>query len=592
MSFDAKNKDDFKKLVDSLKYNKDGLTTFRDKRVKAIREYVGMNYSDRGTSYKVPLNLLELMVNIYTTQLVAKNPRSNVTTRAKELKPAAKTLELATNHLIQEIDLGKTLKEGVTDAVFSIGITKVGLNYSKTVEIGGFKHDVGQPFADNVQLDDFVFDLKARKWETISFAADRYRIPIEQVKKCGLYNKSVANKLVPEDESHEFRNEERASKISENTNKEFKEDEFKDYCELWDVWLPEENLIITCNLDIEEPLRVTKWTGPEHGPYHLLGFNTVPGNVMPLSPASTLIDLHELTNKIFRQLARQAERQKTVTFANGKSIKDAERVVNANDGEVIRVDEANGIKEARFGGPDQQNMLFAQQARQLFSYMGGNLDSVGGLSPQADTAKQEQLISGASSQRLASMGEQVQEWASAIINDLSWYLWHDPLINMPVVKRVEGTDIEVVEHFSPETQEGDFFDYNINVNPYSLKEKTPSEQVQATMQYINMMGPWMPMMQQQGMNIDFDKLTDMVSDFGNIPSLKDIITFSGSPQESEMIGQPTQKIGSMMGQNEYKHSYTSQSSLQGSENAMMSMLGQQGAGAQEGLAQSQMQGQM
>jgi len=352
-------------------------------------------------------------------------------------------------------------------------------------------------------------------------------------------------------------------------------------------------LIVTCELDVEEPLRVTQWTGPEHGPYHILGFNEVPGNVMPLSPASVLIDLHELTNKIFRQLARQAERQKTITFANGKSIKDAERVVNANDGEVIRVDEVNGIKEVRYGGADQQNMLFAQQARQLFSYFGGNLDSVGGLGAQADTAKQEQLISGSASQRMASMGEHVQKWASGIINDLSWYLWHDPLINMPVVKRVEGTDIEVEERFSPETQEGDFFDYNINVNPYSLKEKTPSEQVQAVMQYLQFVGPYMPMMQQQGMNIDFDKLTDMVAEFGNIDKLKDIITFSGTPQEPQAIGEPTPKIANMMGQNEYKHSYTSQSSLQGAENSMMSMLGQGGgAGAQQGMAQSQMQGQM
>lgn len=587
MPFNPSNKEDFKKLVDTMKYNQKKFEVYRDNRIKFIRQFVGMHYSDDGSGDKIPLNLLELMVNVYTSQLVSKNPQASVTAGVKQLKPAAKTLELAVNHLIDEISLGKTLKKGTTDSLFSLGIGKVGLNYSKTVEMGGFKHDVGQPFADMVQIDDFIYDLKARAWETISFAADRFRIPLEQVKDCGLYSKEAVKQIKPEKDKKYSRQENRASDITSD-NADYRDEGFKDYCQIWDVWLPEENQIVTVSFDSDIPLRVNDWTGPEHGMYHLLGYTDVPGNIMPLSPISLLFDLHELTNNLYRQLGRQALRQKTITAYEGKAVKDADRIRQSPDGETVRVDNIDKVKEMKYGGADQMNIAFTTLAKQNFSYFGGNLDSIGGLGAQAETAKQEQLIAASSSQRLASMGLDVKEWAGGIMKDLAWYLWHDPLIELPVVKRVEGTDLEVTETFSPETQEGDFFDYNITINPYSMKDSTPEEQVGGVMAYLRETAPFQPQMQQQGVNIDFEALTNLVADVKNIPQMKEIITFSGTEQQEQPIGTPTPKIKNMT--NKYEHSYTSQASQAGLESQVSQMaMGQAGA-AQEGLQQNMLQG--
>ena len=64
----------------------------------------------------------------------------------------------------------------------------------------------------------------------------------------------------------------------------------------------------------------------------------------------------------------------------------------ANDGEVILVNDANSLKEMRFGGPDQANLAFAIHAKATHSEIAGNLQTLGGLSPQADTLGQEQLL--------------------------------------------------------------------------------------------------------------------------------------------------------------------------------------------------------
>jgi hypothetical protein len=56
---------------------------------------------------------------------------------------------------------------------------------------------------------------------------------------------------------------------------------------------------------------------------------------------------------------------------------------------------------------------------------------------------------------------------------MCWFFWSDPLISVPQVKRIEGYgDIEVT--FDRAARDGEFWDYEFEVEPYSMQRLSPS----------------------------------------------------------------------------------------------------------------------
>lgn len=522
------------RLVSAMGRSRMDLQCFRQNRLDAIKQYVGKHYSEQGASDRVPFNLLELSVNIYARQLAASAPRTLITTPHKVLKPMAKTLSLACDHLSEEIELGKTFRLAVLDALFSFAVVKCGMAKSAEVEIDGFTHDVGQPFADRVSLDDWVHDMRATRWDKIEFAGDRYRLPLEFVKNYDLFDAKAVRNLTASEPSGQNEAEAGSDERTETLSKQSQslDDEYQEHIDLWDVWLPQENLIVTLPVGSETPVAVQSWDGPEKGPYHLLGFADVPDNTMPLAPVALWMDMHDLANRIFRKLGRGAERRKTILGVQGAAEADGKRIIDADDGQAIRLDHADGAREYTFGGVDPATLAFLLQLKDVYSYFAGNLDTLGGLSPQAETLGQERLLSASASKRMADMQDRTIGFAKGVVKDLAYYLWTDPLIEIPVVKRVPKTDIEIHTTFTPEMREGDFLDYNFDIQPYSMQTQSPGERVQSLMQILSqLIVPFIPMLEAQGIAVDFAALFRLLSDYTNMPEIEDILIFASAPPE-------------------------------------------------------------
>ena len=109
-----------------------------------------------------------------------------------------------------------------------------------------------------------------------------------------------------------------------------------------------------------------------------------------------------------RQLVREAQRYKVVGRTRGVDSEDAERIRAASDGEIVGVDNPEAIQEKMFGGLDQRNFAFMLQIKQLFSWQAGNLDLMGGLGAQSETATQDQLLHASASQRMAGRLDEVR----------------------------------------------------------------------------------------------------------------------------------------------------------------------------------------
>ena len=521
--------DKMSRLSEAIQYSRTRMQPFRENRLKAIRQYVGSNYSDNGSSDRVPVNLLEMAINIYRRQVAANSPQVLVTTKNMDLMPEASDFESVINHTLKEIDFEKTLHRWVLDAMFGLGVTKVGLSPGRVGEINGFRHDAGQVFCDNVDFEDFVFDMTARRWDQVQFCGNRYCLPHEAVMDLKMFGNKDIQPLPYVSNTNE-QGDERVSSL-QTSGESVGVEQYMPMVELWDIWLPYENVLVTLQADSyaggfvsTEPLSVIDWGGPETGPYHLLAFVDVPGNVMPLSPASLMVDLHDLVNRLFRKLGRQAERQKTITIAAGGAEEDARRIVNANDGDTILSDRPEATREMKFGGVDSPSLAFMIQLKDLFSYLGGNLDTLGGLGPSASSGKHDQLLQQSASVRIADMQARTTSAVKEVIEAMGDYIFYDPVPPDRVYKDIPNTTLNVPVEFDPDIREGDILDYSIDISPYSLQSRSPGEKLQSLMEMMmQVVIPMSAQLQQRGVVPDLEKFLEIAAKYSHTEELAQVL---------------------------------------------------------------------
>lgn len=542
----SRDLDSMKGLQEAIQWSREKLSSFREQRNEAIKQFVGKHYGNGGTADKVPVNHLELMVQIFMHLLASSDPRVVISTPHLSLKPHAATFELALNHLIKKIRLLKSLRSVINDSLFSMGIMKIALGRHSSVDLDGERVQVPMPFAEHVSLDDWVHDMAARRMEESQFCGNRYQLPYEEVMDSPVFSQGAKRNLVPSEGngSLDDRGVESAVEMTREGEKSSKR--FRPMLDVWDIWIPSQSKIVTIpardssDIEFAEPLREVVWDGPEEGPYRILRYTEVPDNTMPLPLVSVVMDLHSASNQIFRKITRQALRQKTVGLVRAGKEDDGRKIKDASDGEMLAVDDPRNVNEVRFGGADQNNFALMLQFREMFSYFASNMDAIGGLQAQSDTLGQDKLLSNAANQRIASMQRDTIGFVSDVIRDLAFHLWHDPFIELPLVKRVQGVDIDIPVTYSADERSGEFLDYNFTINPYSMQDQTPSMKLQSIgMIFQNYITPFAPMLEQQGMTIDFNALMQIVARYANLPELGDILVSSGGGA----VNSPTGPVG-------------------------------------------------
>jgi hypothetical protein len=520
---------------------------FRDLQNDYVRQFVGQNWSDNGAEDRVPVNTMELAASIFIRLCAPSAPKATAVTRFTDFKPVAANLELAANRTLEVIELGRTLRRGVLTGMFGPGVVKVAMAESGTVDIDGYTHAAGQVFADNVNLDDWVCDLSAKYIEKCLFYGDRYRLPYEWVMDSPVYNRKAKGRLRPVD-TYNFNEDgsERIESLGRGDEMLDRGDELRDMVELWDLYLPQEKLLVTMTSDYRSlPLNVVEWSGPDAGPYHILSYNEVPNNVMPLPPAALWLDLHLLINELYRKLGRQAERQKTILGVAGDAKRDGSRIVEASDGEAVVLQNPDRCKEYTFGGVNKENMAFAVHALDMFKVINGNLDMLGGLGAQAPTASQEQLVAQNASKRADDMAQRTIEWARGIVKAIGHFLWYDPLIELPLIKRIPGTRVDVPTVWSPESRRGDFLHYNVDIDVYSMQHQTPSMRLAKLLQiYTQIILPSAQELERQGLAVNVRALVETVAKHADLqPELADVLVeMTESPvYKPGPVGEPPRK---------------------------------------------------
>jgi len=534
VAFNPKLSSDIEQLSKAVGYSRKCLKIFRDNRLDILRQLVGNHYSSNGADDKVPINLLELAINIYMQRLAAHSPQAEVTTDYAELKEIATRTEISGNQLLEDMKLGETLQSAVMAGIICQGVVKTG-GKLVDVEMGGETLQNIKGFAAYVSLDDWVQDMTASDDEGSQYEGNFYYVTLDE-----------AEKMFPEYKDFEEVDKQtedqkdKAHDISE-TEAGGQREEFRPRVRLIDVYLIKHKIVLRCstNDDDEDPIRdvlgTIDWSKRKRGPYHKLAFMKIDNNAIPVAPAMHWRDLHDLSNRLFRKLGRQADRQKTMTGVQAGADADGRRVVDADDGDVIRLDNAQGIAEFTTGGIRPESLGFLIMVRDLFGYMAGNLDVLGGLGPQSETLGQDRLLSASASMRIQKMQKATITFAREIIEDVFMYMWEDPLYNPTVTKKVKGfDDVSVKVPFGPEERQEEFIRLNIDIEPYSMQHTTPEAKMQGLRTiFVEFVAPFLPMMQAQGVAIDMEMLFRKIGKLSNIPELNDIIVYSNPIHEPQ-----------------------------------------------------------
>ncbi len=545
MAFDPHDPQQFNNLSIAVAYSRWRLQPFRERRFKILSEFVGYWYSETGADDRVPVNLLQLASNVYLRQLISRAPRAMVSSENPLLKPLAADMESWMNKATEKMGLAESLRMFVFDGLVSMGVMKCGAAATSPLEVDGYEEVEGEAFAERVDLDDWVHDITARRPGQCGYMGNRYRVPLKEAQDNPLFDKKARQALAGMTRyAYNERGEPRVSTLSQSTLQFI--DEYEEHVELWDLWLPREKLVVT--MPYQEsveggytgpPLRVVNWKGPKEGPFILLGFMDVPNNVMPAAPAQAWMDLHLLTNRVLRKVGRQSDRQKTILVVRGPNTEDGERTVRANDGDVIRGDGGReGMAEVRLGGADRDQMLFHEQLRAIFNVVSGNIEAIGGLSPQSHTLGQDELLNKQSSAQVAEMQDRVMTAIRKVYQHLAYWSWQDPVKTLTASRQAHG--IQVPVEIPPEVRSIPFDALDFDIDPYSMQEDTPGTRAGKLMQLLQtLLLPLAPQLAQEGKTIDWDTVFNLLARYMDFPDLLGVIK-SGPPPQMQGAAQMAQ----------------------------------------------------
>ncbi len=532
---------DYPRLCEAIQKSRWVLRKFRQERFDAVKQFVGKHWSEEAATQNiVPINLIATYVRIILDKLVSKEPRVMLSTFQQQAKPVVSVMEEWVNTQLESIGFANTAARAVQDALFSVGIIKVALSTPEDAASFGWELQAGQPYADVVDLDDFVFDTHARDFRQAAFIGHRYRCPLSVARKMGY--KGGKKLEASQDQPYNQEGDERISSLLRMPYS-VNDDEFEEMVDLWEIYLPRYKLVVTLpdeymmGADTEkgEALKEQEWVGPPCGPYHFLGFGVVPGNAMPKAPIMDLIDLHNAANNALRKLLRQAERAKTNDLVQSNS-EDGEKLKNANDGDIIPVNDPKSIVRLQSGGPDPNLHAFFMAMKDLFSWTGNNVDTMGGLSPQAKTLGQEKLLADSSNAGVADMQASAFRFVSSALTSICWFHHHHPQQTMKTRHEINGLpNYGITRKVTPQQrQQIPWKDLGVKVDPYSLRHQTPEQRAQALVQIVtSLVIPMSQMAQQQGITLDLHVLLTKLGKYMDMPDLAEILSIQEPPVQAE-----------------------------------------------------------
>ena len=450
----------------------------RHRRARAmfIKEYVGRYYaSEYGLTGDEPINLIFNTIRATVPNLVMKSGVNKVSTEIVEYRQYAYLLGLALDKLDKNIKLKDTLRAGIVDAFFMMGIFKTGIaGGGKMLNFGDIFIDEGQVYTDLVDFDDWTADPSCKDYRKAAFLGDRNRVPRQILLDDDEFDHDLVMKIP---KSTHPNAKDRIESLTRKNMSDSEMYELQDFVDVVEVFVPGANALITIpdpsQKIFDEYLAARDYYGPKEGPYTILALTQpVPGNPFPVAPIGIHYDLHKMANSMMVKNMEQANREKSIGVCDPSGADEAEDIRTAKDGDMI-MGNPESVKVITYGGNNVKSEQMLQQCQIWHNYMSGNPDQMSGLVSNAESATQANILQANATITIEDARGMIYDCAADTAGKRAWYIHTDPFMDVMLARRKPGGEYEQLQ-LTPEQRDGDFLDYTFTLKARSMSRLDPA----------------------------------------------------------------------------------------------------------------------
>lgn len=468
-------------------------------------------------------NLIQLGAQSHSLQLAYGMPQFKFVAMAPELDEVAGRLQASINrymHLLDAIHLTRAL---ALDCYFGWSIATVDVGLLPPAVQAATGMTIG-PVVRRVSQDDFFFDGHSTELTDMGWMAHTYLVPLAMAQTYPKFNPAVAADLT--EWSYSNQDSRTRSQVGVNSSQSAEA-----MTRLVSVYFPRHNCrAIWPASDTQfngvrgEPLMVESWEGHYSGPYEVLSMLDIPDNLLPIPISASVKRLHIIFNNLADITSSQAESAKFNPIFEVGSERDAKRLQNAKDREMVPVSRIDKIGQWQLPGPDASQTQYMGAALQLFNQFSGNINDVLGTDATAPTATQSQLIRQATSVRAADRRQRFQRMLANIATKLGHFFLNSPDLFIPARELMPNTRFTVDMSWLPEShlaRPKNIDEFQISVVPYSSEYRDPAVRLaqlnEATQQIFQAM-----QLATQGVPLDLEAFIELQADYRDLPEVRKI----------------------------------------------------------------------
>jgi len=182
-----------------------------------------------------------------------------------------------------------------------------------------------------------------------------------------------------------------------------------------------------------------------------------------------------------------------------------------------------------------------------YNWLGGNFESVGGLASRADTAMQQEMELSGANGMLDELADKFNQFLGRVMEALAYYEYSNKSKTRQLVKRWEGTDQEIEVDWGPENRTREFFQFEFEVDEFSLKSKTPEQRLKQVLDLIpraTQLAQAKMLFAQVGDDLDTESMWGLIVRYTGLTELTGLIRAGGQPiQAAPSTRPPSSNVG-------------------------------------------------
>lgn len=556
----------FARLTECVDWSRTRGQPYRDLNQLLVDAAMGEYYPRFiGPKPDVPINLMWMTHRAMSRWLYMRNPRGTATTQPTPWKSFAEDAAMALNRTIVAADFGSTISKVVDQSLYSVGALFLSADYVGDEE--GMKQKL---VLENVPFADLVWDVGCRDMRESDYLGRKAYVKLIDVRQHPLLDPESRAKVQASrvDGSDDVANWQRASGSFHT--------DLYDYVELYQVWDRADNRMYVWPCDQKDLMLMgEKWSGPRQGPIRLLHYGSPPGHPYPVAPMASVYRLARAANILLTKALQQQQVSKGLLLYTSAQKDEAKDVVDSPDLNSV-LQEHGPLRWTHTGGADPATVSMAELARKLFGYAVGNLDQLLGLSTQAPTLGQERMLGEATTANMQDMAEEVNKFVKGAVTDAYWFNIRAPKGESRLWKQLGRTGLSYDVPWTPEKRRQiEEMDFEIDVEPYSYRSRTPDGRLADFLGALQVLGQWSPQMAAQGMMLDMDAIFRIIAKYKDLPELHEAVITNQDPQRlSELMGSRAgQAPTSAMGKPNGNYTRRSESDGAGENLELLRMMG-------------------